>query len=344
VILLVARRASHFVELDAELLSRRWHVEQWIEAPALRRLPALLRAVRRSQIVVGWFAGWHSLAPVALARLLRRPVVLISGGFDVAAMPEIGYGAQSGGARRWAARWIMRRAQALVVNSHFSRGEVVRNAGIAEQRVTVIHHGLPDPFGELPAAPRERRVLTVGVVDARNVQRKGLGVFVQAAGLLPDVAFVLVGRWDGEAVQHLIAAAADNVTFLGHLSRPALNDELRRAAVYVQASRHEGFGMAVAEAMIAGCVPVVTTAGALPEVVGDAGIMVAEPTPEAVAAGVLDALGLGEQARERARQRILEHFPLERREGALHAVVAGLLAGEESRSHRVTSNSRPRAR
>jgi glycosyltransferase involved in cell wall biosynthesis len=324
-ILLVARRASQFVELDAELLGRHWRVEQWVEAPALLRLPALVRAVRRSQVVVGWFAGWHTLAPIALARLLRRPTVLISGGFDVAAMPEIGYGAQSGGLRRWVARWIMGRAQALVVNSQFSRGEVVRNAAIAEQRVTVIHHGLPDPFGQLPPAPRERRVLTIGVIDARNVQRKGLGLFVQAAALLPDVAFVLVGRWDGDAVQQLAAAATDNVTFLGHLPREALDDELRRAAVYVQASRHEGFGMAVAEAMIAGCIPVVTTAGALPEVVGDAGITVAEPTAEAVAAGIREALTLGPEAREQARRRVLEHFPLERREHALQAVVADLL-------------------
>jgi glycosyltransferase involved in cell wall biosynthesis len=87
----------------------------------------------------------------------------------------------------------------------------------------------------------------------------------------------------------------------------------------------EGFGMAVAEAMIAGCVPVVTAAGTLPEVVGDASITVAQPTAEAVAPGVRDALALGPETRERARQRILEHFPLERRERALHAVVAGLL-------------------
>jgi glycosyltransferase involved in cell wall biosynthesis len=329
VILLVARRASHFVEIDAELLSRRWPVERWIEAPALLRLPALVGAVRRSQVVVGWFAGWHTLAPVAVARLLRRPIILISGGFDVAAMPEIGYGAQSGGLRRWVSRWIMRRAQALVVNSHFSRGEAVRNAGIAEQRVTVIYHGLPDPFGGLPPAPRERCVLTIGVIDARNVQRKGLGLFVEAAALLPDVAFMLVGRSDGDAVEQLTAAASDNVTFLGHLPREALDDELRRAAVYVQASRHEGFGMAVAEAMIAGCIPVVTSAGALPEVVGEAGITVAEPTAEAVATGVRDALRLGDEARERARQRILKHFPLERRERALHALVAGLLRGRD---------------
>ena len=325
-ILLVARRASQFVSLDAELLRKRWPVQEWIEGPSPRRLPALVQAVRRSRVVVGWFAGWHTLAPVALAWLLGRPVVLISGGVDVAALPEIDYGAQSGGPRRWTTRWIMARAQALVVNSYFSRGEVVRNVGLPEERVTVIHHGVPDPFGELPSGPREPRAITVGVIDRRNVQRKGLGVFVEAAALLPDVAFVLVGRSDGPAVDELAAAASENVTFLGHLPREALDDELRRASVYVQASRHEGFGMAVAEAMLAGCVPVVTKAGALPEVVGDAGVQVDAPTAEAVAAGVREALARDDDARLRARERVLEHFPLERRERALQAVVEAAMS------------------
>ncbi len=324
-ILLVARQRSRFVELDAELLRERWPVREWYEGPSPLRLPALARAVWRSQVVVGWFAGWHTLAPVALARLLRRPVVMISGGVDVAAMPEIGYGAQSGGLLRWVDRWILRRAGAVIVNSHFSRGEASRNAGLAEERVTVIHHGVPDPFGSLQDGPRARRAVTIGVVDRRNIERKGLGPFVAAAAELGDVEFVLIGRWDGEAIRELEEGARENVTFAGFLPRAELDAELLRSAVYVQASRHEGFGMAVAEAMLAGCVPVVTRAGALPEVVGDAGVQIDAPTPQAIAAGVRAALELDDGAGARARERVLAEFPMERRGHALRAVVQRVL-------------------
>jgi glycosyltransferase involved in cell wall biosynthesis len=72
-------------------------------------------------------------------------------------------------------------------------------------------------------------------------------------------------------------------------------------------------------------VPVVTDAGALPEVVGETGVVIAAPEPDLVADGVRRALELGPQAGERARERILEHFPYEvRRDGICHEVDAAL--------------------
>jgi glycosyltransferase involved in cell wall biosynthesis len=95
--------------------------------------------------------------------------------------------------------------------------------------------------------------------------------------------------------------------------------------VYVQASRHEGFGLAVAEAMLAGCVPVVVNATAMPEVVGDAGVLIDSQQPREVAEGVRRALNLGPDAARRARQRILTAFPMEsRREGILRVVDEAL--------------------
>ncbi len=106
-----------------------------------------------------------------------------------------------------------------------------------------------------------------------------------AAASLPDVRFVFVGRWHDDAIEELRAIAGDNVEFTGWLSDEDLHAIYRRASVYVQASRHEGFGLAVAEAMLAGCVPVVMNVTAMPEVVGDAGMLIDSQDPEAVAAG-----------------------------------------------------------
>jgi glycosyltransferase involved in cell wall biosynthesis len=157
--------------------------------------------------------------------------------------------------------------------------------------------------------------------------QKGHRPFVEAAGQLPDVRFVFVGKWHDDAIEELRALAGPNVEFTGWVSDEELESLYRRAAVYVQASRHEGFGLAVAEAMLAGCVPVVMDVTAMPEVVGEAGVLISSQEPKAVAAGVRKGLELGASASRRARERILERFPVEiRREGILRVVDEALAA------------------
>jgi glycosyltransferase involved in cell wall biosynthesis len=95
----------------------------------------------------------------------------------------------------------------------------------------------------------------------------------------------------------------------------------------VQASRHEGFGLAVAEAMLAGCVPVVMNVTAMPEVVGDAGVLIESQERAEVAGGIRRALELGPDAARRARERILTAFPMERRREGILGLVEDALAG-----------------
>jgi glycosyltransferase involved in cell wall biosynthesis len=132
---------------------------------------------------------------------------------------------------------------------------------------------------------------------------------------------VFVGKWHDDAIEHLRSLAGDNVEFTGWLSDEELESLYARASVYVQASRHEGFGLAVAEAMLAGCVPVVMDVTAMPEVVDGAGVLISSQEPEAVAAGVSEALARGPEAHAAARRRILDEFPMQiRRDGILGVV------------------------
>jgi glycosyltransferase involved in cell wall biosynthesis len=166
----------------------------------------------------------------------------------------------------------------------------------------------------------------VGAIDRTTLVQKGQIPFVETARLLPDVRFTFVGKWLDGSVKRLRARAGDQVRFTGWLSDQDLHAAYRRAAVYVQASRHEGFGLAVAEAMLAGCVPVVMNVTAMPEVVGDAGVFIESQEPEAVADGVRRALELGPDAARRARERILSEFPMERRRDGILSVVEDALA------------------
>ena len=324
-VLYVHSRKASFVAIDREILAERYEVEDLYQPGRWPNPLAVVRGVLRADLVFGWFASWHTFFPVTLAALLRKPSVMIIGGFDTANMPDIGYGYQQGGVRRWASRWIMRRARRLITHSHYSLSEIERNTPIPPERVTVLHLGVPDPFGEAPAA-KEREALTVGAIDRTTLVQKGQLPFVEAARELPDVRFTLAGKWLDDAVEQLRARAGDNVELTGWLSDEDLLAAYRRAAVYVQASRHEGFGLAVAEAMLAGCVPVVMDVTAMPEVVGDAGVLIDSQEPRAVADGVRRALELGPDGARRARERILREFPMERRRDGILGAAADALS------------------
>lgn len=326
-LLYVHSRRNTFIKIDRDALAERFEVVDYYQ-PSLRPSPiALWRGMRSCDVVFGWFASWHTFFALTLAWILRKPSVLVFGGFDTAAMPEIGYGSQRGGIRRLMVRWTISRATRLITNSHYSLGEIERNLGIDPARVAVVYHGIPDRFGELdPEAERQRMALTVGAVYSVNVERKGHGPFLEAAGRLPDVEFVLVGGWSDETGERLAAEVAPNARLTGHLSDHDLDNYFRGAAVYVQASLHEGFGLSLAEAMLAGAIPVVTRAGALPEVVGDAGIYIDQPTPEAIAGAIGQALGMDREANLAARARIRDTFTFELRRDGICAQVDGALS------------------
>jgi glycosyltransferase involved in cell wall biosynthesis len=148
--------------------------------------------------------------------------------------------------------------------------------------------------------------------------------------MVDDAEWVLAGAWKDDTGRELQANAAENLQLTGYLSDEELDDLFRRAGVYVQASLHEGFGMSLAEAMLAGAVPVVTTAGALPEVVGDTGVVIDEATAESVAAGVTKALALGPEARVAASERVRTQFPYEKRRDGILRELDHVLAGERS--------------
>jgi glycosyltransferase involved in cell wall biosynthesis len=325
-VLYAISRHNTFISIDREALEERYEVIEYYQ-PGLRPRPIdLIRKLRRSDVVYGWFASWHTLAALTLAALMGKPSVLVTGGFDTANLPEISYGAGRGGLRRWVSRWTIRRATRVITNSKYLLGEIEHNLGLDPDRVTVVHHGLRDRFeGVDVSGQREPIALTVGTVYKLNLERKGHRPFVRAAALLPEVEFVLAGRWWDETGQQLHQDAPPNVTLTRYLEDEELDSWFRRAAVYVQASAHEGFGLSLAEAMLAGEVPVVTPAGALPEVVGDVGVTIPAATPDDIAAGVRKALELGPEEGARARARVLEHFTYEARRDGISAEVAAAL-------------------
>lgn len=314
-----------FIRQDLDTLKERYEVRE-VWSLAKGDLVRSLFALRGADLVFCWFGSLRYLPMILLARLLGKPVLVISGGYDVANEPGIDYGNMRGGMTAFLGRLIFKLATVVVPYSSAGQEETTRNAHVPVSKQQLIYLGFPPMGPETPPAKRPM-VLTVGRMDESTIHRKGLITIARMSHLLPGIEIVMAGGGSPEAMAELKRESGPNVQFPGIVSDDVLQQLLSEAAVYLQPSVHEAFGCAVAEAMLYGCVPVVSDRGSLPEVVGDTGFYVPPDDPQALASAVQQALpeqGKGLQA----RKRVLELFPITRRRSELFALIDRLLAGK----------------
>ena len=118
--------------------------------------------------------------------------------------------------------------------------------------------------------------------------------------------------------------APPSVEFPGFLPDDALRTLLQSATVYVQPSLHEAFGCAVAEAMLSGCIPVVSDRGSLPEVVGESGRYVRPDDPRELAVAIQSVVEQSPEFVEPPAARIARLFPLGHRRAQLYRLFEEL--------------------
>jgi glycosyltransferase involved in cell wall biosynthesis len=181
-------------------------------------------------------------------------------------------------------------ADLIIAVSAFTAGQVEHYLGVPRSRIRVIHHGLVPRV--LPDVRREKVVLCVGAIQ----RRKNQAGLVRAFRALPeDWTLVLAGSQGYEAAETLAEIAAsscrDRIRITGYLSDEALAGWYARARIFAFPSFDEGFGIPLIEAMAAG-VPIVTgNRSALPEVVGDAALLVNPSSDDEIASALVRLAG-----------------------------------------------------
>jgi glycosyltransferase involved in cell wall biosynthesis len=215
---------------------------------------------------------------------------------------------------------VVKQLDNLVTVSHASRRDIATDFAIAETKLNIIHNGI-DTSVFRPISAIEPDEFNVMATASADVPLKGLDYLIRAISILaneiPELKLTVLGKLkeDGKTAKLIRQLGLENrIHFYSGLSSQEVAELYATARCAVVPSIYEGFGLPAGEAMACG-VPVITTnGGALPEVVGDAGITVQTRDHIALADAIRTLLGdsnLRHTLAAKGRSRILELFSWE---------------------------------
>ena len=211
---------------------------------------------------------------------------------------------------------VSRTLAGIITVSKSARNDICRDFGIRADRFKVVPNGIDtDLFYPIPEIQRSKNRLIV--TNSADTPLKGLYFLFRAVAELAqtqqiNVTVVGTPKEDGSIVKLIEELNIGHlINFTGRIDNGEFVKQYARATVAVVPSVYEGFGLPVGEAM-ACAVPVIsTTGGALPEVVGDTGVLVPPCDHKALGRAIRDLLADPNRAADLGQagyQRVLEQF------------------------------------
>lgn len=285
---------STFIERDITLLRTVYVVKpfefhsksKWrIIIEFIRQAIFIIFQTRPHQIWICHFAGHSSLLPAFFGKIFRKRCFIIVAGTDAACFPSINYGNFNKKLLAWSTskslEWctmILPVHKSLVYQKY-----EYDPAGAPAQGYTVFAPKTRNtPFKAIPYGYdsnffqpdlKIRRIpnsyITIGILDDKNVfYRKGMDLVLELAEVKPDASFTIVG---GENAPMQLPK---NVKLLPKCSLEEIVRLLSSHTFYLQLSLMEGFPNALAEAMLCGCIPIGSNISAIPDMIGECGIII----------------------------------------------------------------------
>ena len=236
------------------------------------------------------------------APLFKRCQAMILHDVSFMAVPEA-YGFLYRIWHRFMSFVLSRHLPLIFTDSEFSRGEIERYLAIPAERMHVVYLGA-DHMGRM--VPEKALLKELGLQEGSYVLavssqslHKNFGLVLQAAELLPERKFVIVGQ-SNLAVFKAVGSQAlpGNVVFTGYVADDSLAALYKHAACFVYPSLYEGFGLPPLEAMSYGTPVIAARAASLPEVLGEGALYVDPRSSEELAEAISLLMGDADQ-RER---------------------------------------------
>jgi glycosyltransferase involved in cell wall biosynthesis len=208
----------------------------------------------------------------------------------------------------------------IITVSECARRDICRDFNVPPERFSIVPNGINTELF-YPLRGVEREANRIIVTNSADTPLKGLHYLLQAVYKVSrqrDVRLVVVGtpKKNGLVIRLVRSLGlGSRVTFTGRISHQEFVRQYARASVAVVPSVYEGFGLPAGEAMACGVPVISTTGGALPEVVGDAGILVPPADADALARAlfsVLDHPAYARRLSEAGYRRVQNHLTWQR--------------------------------
>ncbi len=316
-----------FAQLDCSPLVLRagggWQGTDVRPLPGCGRLPVLLSL---GQLQIAQAARERQLDlvhdPTGVAPLALCPAKRVATIHDVFPLSIPGYSAalESLIYRVWLP-WIVTRLDAVITDSRCSQRDICKHLKMPEEKVIPIPHAAGShfhPVEESEISPVLRRynlvqpyILYVGSVEPRKNLLRLLEAYALLRGSSPHYRLVIVGArnyWKSSPVAQAVEdkGLQDSVTFTGYVADEDLPALYSGADLFCFPSLYEGFGLPVLEAMACGTPVITSNTSSLPEVAGEAALLVDPYNLQDITAAmrqVLEEPGLAEDLRQRGLQR-----------------------------------------
>ncbi len=306
-----------FIEIDYQILSEKYYVKKLMIN--LRNIKNLIKSfifTFNHSIIYFWFASPIFLPLVIFSKMIGKKQIVVVGGFEVADVKykKYKYGLRNRLFQKNLVSLILNNSTAVFPVSNYTKKGVLSFS--KPKIIETIYNGINiEKFNKIKGIEKENIVITVASDVGKQYYIKGLGTFVDIAKKMPKTRFLLIGKCDTKhkLVKKKLKSKPKNLTVLGFINQDVLIKLYSKAKVYVQLSLHESFGLALTEAMLCECVPVIANTSALPEIIGKVGYKVKYNDIEDSIKKISMALNSSKEHQKQARERIIKNFPLTRR-------------------------------
>ncbi len=332
---------STFIQKDIDILSKKykvitpkhnWTDKKFIPLRFLQQFYFLCKNISGCSAVFVMFGGYWSFLPSLFGKFFKKQVFIILGGTDCVSFPSLNYGSLRKPLLATFIKWSYQLCSKLIpvdnslvyCNYNYYEYSQFQHQGYKyffpkiNTPYEVVYNGFDPVSFRRPINRKEQNsfIVVAYISNMVRVKLKGIDIVLKLAEVYDYCSFTVVGIQKNVSDQ--LGTIPENVVLLPFLPQDEFKYNLLSSEFVLQLSISEGFPNALCEAMLCGCIPIGSSVGAIPYIIGDTGFVLKSSNTEYIEGEFSYIVKLTEKEKtelaEKARSRIIDNFHISRRE------------------------------